>query len=434
VRYLGEFGWSPVVVTGPTSEGTLGNDDVRSAIDRESLGDVPAGVPVHRISQRADRWPALLAGRLDEFCARAWGVVGQDAPKPGSRIRWRIERLRNALAFPDIGAWRIPAIVQLAMRLHRRHRFDAIFSSGMPFSDHLAALAVQTALRRPWVADFRDPWVEYIHWEQWRSSWGQTMTQLAEAAVMNRATRVVAVNERMTERFSARYESLSDERFVTIENGYDPADFEGARYSANGERFRMLHAGSLYETRRPDTLIAAFGRFIERTPGSGTRAQLEFAGRVGPHLDGINQASREMPVRHVGFLPHSTTLRSMAGSDVSVILLPSLSGSEGDTTAKLYECLGSGRPILAIVPPDGAAARVLKNHDDVIVCHPDDREAIADAIQSLYTRWLEGRLGTKRSAKSLTGLTRRSQAGRLATCLTDAVLAKKHSMRAETCM
>ena len=39
-------------------------------------------------------------------------------------------------------------MTRLAVRLHRRFRFDAIFSSGMPFSDHVIALVVHRLLRR----------------------------------------------------------------------------------------------------------------------------------------------------------------------------------------------------------------------------------------------------------------------------------------------
>ena len=428
-RYLDEFGWNPVVVTGPVMGGSAGVDEARSAIDTESLHDVPWHVPVHRISDRADQWPAQLSGWIDDLC----GTIGLEHLHAGERLGWRFERVHRALAFPDAGSWRIAALVKQALRLHRRHRFDAIFSSGMPFSDHLAAMAIQTALRKPWIADFRDPWVEYIHWKQWRSAWGGRLTRWAESIVVHRVARVIAVNEQMTSRFAERYDELPNDRFVTIENGYDPADFEGAGYQTNGERFRLLHAGSLYDTRRPDALIDAFQRFIGQTRGSATRVQLDFAGRVGPHLERISLASRELPVRHVGFLPHATALHAMALADVNVILLPNIAGSEGDTTAKLYECLGSGRPILAIVPPNGAAARVLSGHDDVFVCHPDDRAGIADAIRSLYTRWLDGRLSNQRSARALSTVTRRWQTQRLAHCLDEAVLAKKRGLRVESC-
>jgi glycosyltransferase involved in cell wall biosynthesis len=429
VRYLGEFGWNPVVMTGPVMNGSSGVDEASGAVDVESLRDIPFVVPVHRISDRGDQWPAHLSGWIDDLC----DTIGLEHLQAGERFRWRFERVHRALAFPDAGSWRIASLVKQALRLHRRHRFDAIFSSGMPFSDHLAALAIQAILRKPWIADFRDPWVEYIHWKQWRSAWGGRLTRWAESIVVQRAARVIAVNEQMTSRFAERYDELPGDRFVTIENGYDPADFEGADYQPNGERFRLLHAGSLYDTRRPDTLIEAFQCFIAQTPGSAKRVQLDFAGRVGSHQERISSASRELPVRHVGFLPHATALHAMARADVNVILLPNIAGSEGDTTAKLYECLGSGRPILAIVPPNGAAARVLNGHDDVFVCHPDDREGIADAIRSLYTRWLDGRLSNQRSAKVLSTVTRRWQTQRLAYCLDDAVLARKRGVRVESC-
>lgn len=107
----------------------------------------------------------------------------------------------------------------------------------------------------------------------------------------------------------------------------------------------------------------------------------------------------------------------MADADLNVVILPSVRGGESDTTAKIYECLGSGRPVLGAVPPEGAAAAVLRAHEGVSICAPDDVESIAAAIRDWYGRWLMGDMGVERSADALVPLTRRHQAARLARAL-----------------
>lgn len=422
-KYLSLFGWRPVVLTGAMHTATAGAQDTRRATDIESLRDLPRGLPVYRLSPIVDDWHGHLSRRLSTALARATRPLSIDEGRWLGALGWRFQRLHDRLSFPDRGIWRLLPAVRLALHLHKRYRFDAIFSSGMPFSDHLIAGVTQTFLRRPWLADFRDPWVEYIHWQQWQSERGRWLTEKTESAVVCRAARVISVNDHMTQRFAARYPELRSNRFVTIPNGFDPTDFPAKRRPEPRTRFRLLYAGSLYGARSPKRVLQAFRQFLDAVPGSRRHACFEFAGRPGSHADGLN-ADGDPTVRYRGFLSHVAALRAMCRADVNVVLLPNIPGSENDTTTKIYECLGSGRPILAVLPPNGAAARVLDGADGVWQCNPDDTAAIARAIRDLYHQWLSGTLHVTRTPKFLQQYTRRHQTKRLGEYL-DAVVSAR---------
>jgi len=416
-KYLREFGWEPIVITGAMRADTQSSHDARRAIDRESLEDLPTDLNVHRLSPSLDHWPTHVSRSLGAKLGACTRLIGLSEKRWQDGLKWRFERIHDRLAFPDRGIWRLPTIVRLARKLHRTHRFDAVFSSGMPFSDHLIGLAVRRALRIPWLADFRDPWVEYIHWKQWTSRWGRSATRRAERAVVSAAARVISVNDHMTERFRSRYAQESPDKFITIPNGFDPADFRAVA-SANdtvapNRRFTLLYAGSLYQTRSPDKLIDAFCAFLDSTPEAAEFATLEFVGRPGPHIDSLLRR-RPDAIHYRGLLPHAATCRAMANASVNVVLLPNLPGSEKDTTAKIYECLGGGRPILAAVPLNGAAAGVLREFDGVSLCDPDDAQAIETAIATLYGRWRVSDARLHRSESAMEPHTRRAQARLLA--------------------
>ncbi len=422
-KYLSLFGWRPVVLTGAMRTTAAGAQDTHRAADLNSLRDLPRDLPVYRLSPVVDDWPGHLSRRLSTRLARATRPLSINEGRWLGALGWRFQRLHDRLSFPDRGIWRLLPAVWLALRLHKRYRFDAIFSSGMPFSDHLIAGVTQMFLRRPWLADFRDPWVEYIHWRQWQSERGRWLTERTESAVVHRAARVISVNDPMTRRFAARYRELPSNRFVTIPNGFDPADFPAEHRPEPRTRFRLLYAGSLYGARSPKRVLQAFRQFLDAVPGSRKHACFEFAGRPGPHADRLS-ADGDPTVRYRGFLSHVAALRAMSRADVNVVLLPNIPGGENDTTTKIYECLGSGRPILAVLPPNGAAARVLAGADGVWQCDPDDTAAIARAVRDLYHRWLSGSLHVTRTPKSLQQYTRRWQAERLGEYLDSVVSAR----------
>lgn len=424
IKYLPSLGWRPVVITGAMPAEGADSHDARRATDLGTLRDLPKEAAVHRLAGWLDDWPNELSNRWGRRLSALTRPVGLDHARWKRILDWRLQRVHDRLSMPDRGIWRLGAAVRLAMRLRGQYRFDAILSTGMPFSDHVIALVLQSILRRPWLADFRDPWVEYIHWQQWGSRWGQRVAERLESAVIHRATSVISVNDHMTRRFRMRYPDVRRRKFVTIENGFDPSDFARDGGSTRRSHFRLLYAGSLYGARHPRAVIEAFNRFLSAVPGSRTHARFDFAGRPGPHAEGLAEASDGKTLRYLGFLSHAAALREMSNADVNVVILPNVPGGENDTTTKLYECLGSGRAILAAVPVEGAAARALRGFGGVWLRDPDDVQGIADAIGEMYRQWLAGTLPATRPAEAMGHLTRRYQAGQLAAGLNAAVGAR----------
>ena len=61
-------------------------------------------------------------------------------------------------------------------------------------------------------------------------------------------------------------------------------------------------------------------------------------------------------------------------------------------SGKVFEYLAAERPILAVVPPDGAAAELIRGAGAGVVVAPDDVDGMAAALLDLHTRWRAGTL------------------------------------------
>jgi len=61
-------------------------------------------------------------------------------------------------------------------------------------------------------------------------------------------------------------------------------------------------------------------------------------------------------------------------------------------SGKVFEYLAAERPILALVPPDGAAAALIREAGAGVVVAPEDVEGIKAALQDLHKRWQDGKL------------------------------------------
>jgi glycosyltransferase involved in cell wall biosynthesis len=61
-------------------------------------------------------------------------------------------------------------------------------------------------------------------------------------------------------------------------------------------------------------------------------------------------------------------------------------------SGKIFEYLAAERPILAAVPPDGAAAKLVRETGAGVVVAPEDEKGIREALIGLHARWEAGQL------------------------------------------
>jgi hypothetical protein len=84
-------------------------------------------------------------------------------------------------------------------------------------------------------------------------------------------------------------------------------------------------------------------------------------------------------------------------------------------SGKVFEYLAAERPILAVVPPDGAAAELIHDTNAGVVVAPDDVAGIRSALEGLHARWRAGELnGTPLSTEWRHRLARETRVEELA--------------------
>jgi glycosyltransferase involved in cell wall biosynthesis len=81
-------------------------------------------------------------------------------------------------------------------------------------------------------------------------------------------------------------------------------------------------------------------------------------------------------------------MKELARVDILVVLL---AGNYPHVVPqKLYNYLALKKPILAVVPPDGRAAQIIKETKSGIVVSPNDSDAIAEHLLELHKSWEKG--------------------------------------------
>jgi glycosyltransferase involved in cell wall biosynthesis len=361
-------------------------------VHRDASLRVPDGVTVHRARNLGPR--ARIPGH------ELYGRSGLD------RLRRRAAIAARGLLVPDASVlWTVTAI-PAALRIVRREAIDVVLTTSPPGSVHLVGAAVRARTRARWVADLRDPIVGHAH--RRREIRGEPA--LARL-VGRRADAVVAASAGTAD---------SMERFArglavhVVENGCDYDDFDGLEYR-RGERFRITHTGSFFGRRNPRAFLEA----LARTDG---HVVARFVGGLPPrHRAWVAEHGLGDRVEVLDFVPRAEALALQRDSEANLLLVPEAEGrGRAVLTAKVFEYLAAERPILAVVPPDGHAAELMRETGAGVVVPPDDVDAIAEALADLERRWREGTLdGSPLTPELRARLDRRAGAERLAGILRD---------------
>ena len=69
-----------------------------------------------------------------------------------------------------------------------------------------------------------------------------------------------------------------------------------------------------------------------------------------------------------------------------LLLIPDAGGrGKGVLSGKVFEYIAAGRPVLAAVPPDGAAADLIRETGAGVVVAPDDVDGLRRALETVLT-------------------------------------------------
>jgi len=373
--------------------------DMPGAVQANDELELPTQAWIHRV-----RYVGPNAGRAPERLAGTEGLarVGTQAALLGRRLLVPDENLPwSTIATP------------VAIRIARREGIDVVITTSPPPSLHLLGAAVKRASGAAWVADLRDPLTSHPH----RRGYESRLAQLKEKTVggvgrlvASQADAIVAASEAIAEEARAL---RPKGKVVTIANGSDFDDFVGLEYHPS-ETLRITHTGAFHGKRDPKPFFRALAEsgledVVVRFAGDVRAADREYAEALG-------LGDR---IELLGYVSRRRSLELQRDSEALLLLIPDSGGrGKGVLTGKIFEYLAAERPILAVVPPDGAAADLLRETGAGTVVAPDDVDAIRAALGDLHRRWKAGSLdGTPLSPEWRERLSRANRVEELAELL-----------------
>lgn len=403
-KYLPEFGWEPMVLTADRPEAA------------------PQTLPVETDGANVFRAESFILSSVVYD-----GLGGEEHLSPYSTpkgARWRrlahraLKLLKPIYTLPVLERLVADPIgwyyygTKLGQQILRSSHVDVIFSSSNPPTAHFIAAHLHRKTGIPWVAEFRDLWVDPYNA---RSRAYEFVERQLEKTVLRGAALLVAASEP----HARLLEAFHHKQTAVIHNGFDDEDYRERVPLL--PKFTVTYTGNIYPGKRdPSVLFQAISAMKREGQVSPDDFEVRLLG--GKTLENLRATANRLDlgdmVKICGRVPFRESIRHQQESTALLLLEWDDPRAAGVYSGKVFEYLGAGRPIIAIGYRHSVIGRLLRETGTGVLV--DDVETAKQVLSQWLVEWRErGRIvsGWQPKDNAIRAYTRREQTERLARVL-----------------
>ena len=413
VRYLVEDGWRSVVLT-PEKGSYLLDPSLQ---DGESQGIEV--VRTKNIDLSSVFKLAVPAQRESAFRPEGDGSVR----KVDSLLSFARRAVHTWAYIPDAQIGWFPYAVSAGKRILKTQDIDAIYSTSFPITAHLVAYRLKQATGKPWIADFRDLWTEF-HYAEYSSARRKRLDRLIESRLLEKTDAILTVSNTLAE--TLRRLTGGRKRVEVIRNGFDSSEFAGIEYKRPA-RWTITYVGLFYGTRQdPSVFLQALQRLIESGRIPRQEVRFDIVGEPDAYVrERVARFGLDDVTCFTGFVPHRDALSRQVNSSLLLLILHGDRANPGVITGKIFEYLGSRRPILGIVPANFEVTRIIEEAGAGVTVDPSDGSGVERELLASYIQYETGARDHGRSS-DLSAYERRGGARQLAGLLNEVTSPTAH--------
>ena len=349
-KYLPEFGWQPIIISAA--------ETVNYGKDYSSLQEIPKEIEVHKIGHREPKY-------------KEW--------------QYACTRLKINFDFPDVfKTWYSPAYRE-AKGILQEEKIDLLFSSSSPYTSHFIAMKLKREFNIPWVADFRDPWsgndILNLYYDK---TLMQPLRKILATKIKNAERNILRTADKTTvtswyhKQQLCELHNVQKDKIEVITNGYDESDFgQSNRYNLYPEKLTITFIGSFYLGFKEIALA-----FLDAVNELNEGSEVIFIGKGASEMQDVGKGN----LTCIYNIPREKMLAlSSSSSFLLLIMLPSAKWIPG----KIFEYLRLGKPILALVPEDGDAARIIKEANAGFILSYE-KDKMKEQLREIFERHRQG--------------------------------------------
>jgi len=378
-KYLPEFNIEPIVLTVDENSATY------PILDDSLNLEVPENLRVIRTKSR-EPFAAYskLSGKKE---VPRSGFANEGSPGFKEKL---MRFIRGNFFLPDARKGWNKYAIKAASELIESNKIDAILTSSPPHSSQLIGLKLKRKYNLPWIADLRDPWTDIYYYKQLYPTYiAKLLDARYERLVLKKADKIIVVSESMKTLFLKKYKEISQDKIIVVSNGYDLDDFSKTQYPEN-KVFTICYTGTIAKSYDLETFASACKvAFTDKKRD----VKIRFVGSSGNlPLTVLKQFGLSDFTEIIPSVDHKTSIVYLQTSDALLLLIPDSPENKGILTGKLFEYLGSGKPIIGIGPEDGDALKIIAECQAGNLIQYGNAEELSIYLDRLFLLWEGGQI------------------------------------------
>jgi len=268
-----------------------------------------------------------------------------------------------------------------------------ILSSGPPHTVHLIANTIARKTGLPFVADFRDPWVNIDYYSEIkRNALTVAVDKYLEGKVLRRTDAVTVVGPSCRDQIVNHHKKIDLKKTHIIYNGFDSDVYPENPSDPPKDKFVFTYIGNMPFNRYTPALYQGLQQLKAENWIQPEKFQFHFYGTIDETVrHEINKFKINEFLFFHNFVPHREAIEAVVNSHLLLLIINDSNTQKGIVPGKMFEYLASERYILGIGPTDGDAVDVFSKTRCGIFFDYQDVDGIKKFLIEQYEKWQDGK-------------------------------------------
>ncbi|MDD3050480.1 MAG: glycosyltransferase [Candidatus Cloacimonetes bacterium] len=266
---------------------------------------------------------------------------------------------RNIFPIDDKIGW-FPFALTRALFLSLQRNYQYVMATMGPYTGGLCAYIFSKLTKTKLIIDYRDHWsmnpcLDYTFKFQYK------LAEFLEKKFLDHAEFITVISYGMKKELVESFGQHLEEKIHVMYNGWDEEDFADISVpKEHNNKITFSYIGNFYGSRSTNYFIEAVKQLLKENELPDDIV-FSFTGNYYYQtIEAMNDESLKGLIEICPQTVHNEAVKKMMESDCLLLFIPST--DRGSTlTGKIFEYIRTHKPILAMIPPIGEAADILRS-------------------------------------------------------------------------
>ena len=296
--------------------------------------------------------------------------------------------VRELFFFPDSRKYLISPSVKYIKKYIKKTPLNCLITSGPPHSMHLVGLTLKKTTNLKWIADFRDPWSNFIQ-NKFLNKLESTKIkhEKKENLVLKFSDAVLTTSKSLNNKFKKKNHNTF----------YTPSGFENFIKPKAYNKFRILYAGSMKEFQNPINLWVVLKELIESDNSFKNLVEIILIGNIDKNIIENKEFRLPQNTKIVSYLSKNNLDKEISVSELLMVCSVNIEGSNDIIPGKFFHYLSSGKKILGITNNGTDLENIIKETKSGMSFSYDNHTDLKNYIYKCFSDYKDGKASSQKT-------------------------------------